>query len=88
MVLCLVTSFVLMPWIGLFTVWGNILIAQLDNSVNCEYDEQAASYQMLYMISNYSLVFAYYMFLFAVQRGMKRFYTQVYFVSSDDRSNY
>lgn len=88
MVLCLVTSFVLMPWIVIFSVWGNILIARLDNSATCEYDQQASSYQMLYMISNYCLVFAYSMFLFAVQRGMIRFYTQVYYVASDDRSNH
>ena len=37
-VLFLVTSFVLMPWIVVFTVWGNILIAALDNTPTCQYD--------------------------------------------------
>lgn len=43
---------------------------------------------MLYIISNYCLVFAYAIFFYVVQRGMIRYFTQVYFVSTDDRSNY
>lgn len=55
-------------------VWGNMLIEQMDNNVNCEYNGYAQWFQMLYLIAIYCIVFLFFIFLITIKETMKRYF--------------
>lgn len=68
------TSFILLPTMLFLNLWGNLLIEEMDNDVNCTYNGYAQTFQMLYLIGTYCVVFVYLIFLVTVKETMKRFY--------------
>ena len=40
-------------------LWGNLLIEEMDNEPECKYLGYAQSFQMLYLITTYCIVFVY-----------------------------
>ena len=71
------TSFVLVPGMLVTNVWGNTLIEKMDNEPLCEYAGFAQSFQMLYLISSYCIIFVYCIFLVTIKETMKRYYVQM-----------
>lgn len=74
LILWVLTSFVLMPSMLFINLWGNLVIEQMDNDVNCNYNGYAQTFQMLYLIATYCVVFVYLIFLVTIKETMKRFY--------------
>lgn len=66
-----------MPVMLITNLWGNMLIEQMDNNVNCVYNGFAQTFQMLYLIATYCVCFVYLIFLVTIKETMKRFYVQI-----------
>lgn len=75
--LWVVTSFVVLPCMLLLNLWGNLLIEEMDNNQECIYNGYAQTFQMLYLIATYCVIFVYLIFLVTVKETMKRFYVQI-----------
>ncbi len=67
-------SCVVMPGMLALNIWGNMLIEQMDKVVECTYLGFAQSFQMLYLISTYCVIFVYVIFLLTVKETLKRYY--------------
>ena len=72
--LWIICSFVILPAMLALNLWGNILIEQMDNEPKCEYIGYAQSFQMLYLITTYCVIFVYMIFLITIKETMKRYY--------------
>jgi len=72
--LWLVNSLILLPGMLALNVWGNMLIERMDDVKECEYKGYAQSFQMLFLISSYCVIFVYIIFLLTVKETLKRFY--------------
>lgn len=55
-------------------IWGNMLIEEMDNVPECTYAGFAQSFQMLYLISTYCVIFVYIIFLLTIKETLKRYY--------------
>ena len=55
-------------------IWGNMLIEQMDNAPDCKYLGFAQSFQMLYLICTYCVIFVYVIFMLTIKETLKRFY--------------
>ena len=71
----IIASFVLVPWMLVLNLWGNIVIEEMDNTPNCDYSAYAQSYQMMYLIATYCIVFVYMIFVVTIRETMKRYYS-------------
>ena len=49
----------------------------MDNEPKCEYIGYAQSFQMLYLITTYCVIFVYLIFLITIKETMKRYYIQI-----------
>lgn len=67
-------SLVILPSMLALNVWGNMLIEEMDKVVECTYLGFAQSFQMLYLISTYCVIFVYVIFLLTIKETLKRFY--------------
>ena len=67
-------SFVILPAMLALNLWGNLLIEEMDNEPECKYLGYAQSFQMLYLITTYCIVFVYLIFLITIKETMKRYY--------------
>ena len=55
-------------------IWGNMLIERMDDIKECEYKGYAQSFQMLFLISTYCVIFVYVIFLLTIKETLKRYY--------------
>ena len=67
-------SFLILPGLLALNVWGNMLIERMDNETECTYIGYAQSFQMLYLISTYCVIFVYIIFLLTIKETLKRYY--------------
>ena len=58
-------------------LWGNLIIEEMDNMTDCTYSGFAQTFQMLYLIATYCVVFIYLIFLVTIKETMKRYYVQI-----------
>lgn len=65
------------PGMLAFNIWGNMLIEKMDNTVDCSYIGYAQSFQMLYLITNYCVIFVFVIFLLTIKETVKRYYAFV-----------
>ena len=72
--LWILSSFVILPNMLALNLWGNLLIEEMDNEPKCKYHGYAQSFQMLYLITTYCIVFVYLIFLITIKETMKRYY--------------
>ena len=70
-------SLVMMPGMLALNIWGNMLIEQMDKTPDCNYNGWAQSFQMLFLISNYCIIFIYIIFLLTIKETLKRFYAYI-----------
>ena len=63
-----------MPGMLCLNIWGNMLIERMDDIIECNYLGYAQSFQMLYLISTYCVIFVYIIFLLTVKETLKRYY--------------
>ena len=70
----MVNSFILLPGMLALNIWGNMIIEEMDNVAECEYLGYAQSFQMLFLISTYCVIFVYIIFLLTIKETLKRFY--------------
>ena len=70
----LVNSLVLLPGMLALNIWGNMLIEEMDDEKECEYKGYAQSFQMLFLISTYCVIFVYIIFLLTIKETLKRYY--------------
>ena len=73
----LFTSFFLIPSMLFLNLWGNLIIEKMDNDPYCSYNGWAQTFQMIYLIAVYCVVFVYLIFLVTIKETMKRFYVQI-----------
>jgi hypothetical protein len=72
--LWLFSSFVFMPAMFIFNVWGNLLMQDMDNTPECTYISYVQWFQMIYLISIYCISFVYAIFLITIKETMKRYH--------------
>ena len=74
-----IMSLVWIPAMLAWNIWGTILVEQMMERElgQCVYVGFAQSFQLLFLISTYCLVFIYGIFLFVVRECMKRYYIAI-----------
>lgn len=70
----LFNSTVVLPGMLCLNIWGNMLIERMDSIEDCEYLGYAQSFQMLYLITTYCMIFVYIIFMLTIKETFKRYY--------------
>lgn len=68
------TTFVVMPWMVVYNMYGNLLNEQIDRTEDCKANSFAKTYQLILIISTYCLLFVYVIFACSIREVMKRYF--------------
>lgn len=71
------------PMMVLTNMYGNLIYELIDRTDGCKANPFAKTYMLIFLITNYCVLFVYLIFAVSARECMKRYFIQVYSLRDD-----